>query len=45
MALVAVLADGVLSARGRGGETRVAEVTARYERLGEIEQVEGAAWT
>lgn len=37
MSLVSLLADGVLSARGRKGRDRVSEITATYGRLGEVE--------
>jgi DNA-binding MurR/RpiR family transcriptional regulator len=37
MSLVSVLADGVLSARGRQGRARAAEISATYGRLGEVE--------
>jgi len=37
MSLVATLADGVLSARGREGRDRVARISSRYDELGEVE--------
>lgn len=37
MSLVSVVADGVLSALGRGARDRVGEITASYARLSEIE--------
>lgn len=37
MALVSVIADGVLSACGRDGSRRVRAITDTYDRLGEVE--------
>jgi DNA-binding MurR/RpiR family transcriptional regulator len=37
MSLVSVLADGVLSALGRAARVRVAEISASYSRLSEVE--------
>jgi DNA-binding MurR/RpiR family transcriptional regulator len=37
MSLVSVLADGVLSASGRGARDRVSGISRVYERLGEVE--------
>jgi DNA-binding MurR/RpiR family transcriptional regulator len=37
MALVSVIADGVLAACGRAGGRRVRSITEAYERLGEVE--------
>ena len=37
MSLVSVLADGVLSALGRPARDRVAEISASYSRLAEVE--------
>jgi DNA-binding MurR/RpiR family transcriptional regulator len=37
MSLVSLLADGVLSALGRRGRDRVAEISASYTRLSEVE--------
>jgi DNA-binding MurR/RpiR family transcriptional regulator len=37
MALVSVLADGVLGACGRAGSRRVRAITESYERMGEVE--------
>jgi hypothetical protein len=37
MSLVATLADGVLSERGREGRDRVAAISRAYDDLGEVE--------
>ena len=37
MSLVSVLADGVLSTLGRPARDRVAEISASYDRLAEVE--------
>ncbi|HEY1133221.1 MAG TPA: MurR/RpiR family transcriptional regulator, partial [Nocardioides sp.] len=37
MSLVAVLADGVLGARGAAGRERITGISTTYQRLGEVE--------